>query len=267
MGKPDDLVALDLAAMDESDKIPLDAFAVIVASVRSMLATLDESLSAKWRIERLSMNSPGVMEFGAIARRDRVDPHVADNFMGVFQSLSFGDPPPPRVKPTVLRRGRMVMNTLNNGVGYMKVWSPGRPSVIPPRIGLDSTRAIEEAAKIKEFEDWARLEGYLRIIGSASGNRIVHLIDRVTGHPTVCLVSEADFVRGLEAMISSPDHSPRVAVAGKTLYRNNRPEQMKVERLEVFPIQDDKAAFYRVQGIDITGGMDSVDYVRSLRDD
>ena len=58
---------------------------------------------------------------------------------------------------------------------------------------------------------------------------------------------------------------PRVAVFGKVLYRDDLPLKMKVETFAVLPTLDEHSGLYAVQGIDITGGMDSVEYVRSLR--
>lgn len=123
-----------------------------------------------------------------------------------------------------------------------------------------------ESVSAGEYYDQVQLVGTLQLVSSATGTWAIGIVDNLSRHRTECDVSEEHLLKALEAMQQSPDHAPRVAVCGRTLYRNDRPERMKVEQFEVLSAITESNVLFAVQGIDITGGMDSVDYVRSLRD-
>ena len=60
---------------------------------------------------------------------------------------------------------------------------------------------------------------------------------------------------------------PRASVYGLARYdKDGYPIEIVVETLERMPGFGDMTNPQDVQGIDITGGIDSVDYIRSLRD-
>ena len=150
-------------------------------------------------------------------------------------------------------------------LAHMKLTSPGRETVIPVRKPRVETLAIQQAASAGEYYDRVQLVGNLQLVSSATGTWAIGIVDILSRHRTECDVSEEHLLKAIEAMQRSADHSPRVAVFGLTLYRNDRPERMKVEKFDVLPTTNDPGVLFAVQGIDITGGMDSVNYVRSLR--
>ncbi len=264
-----DSLTIEMSATDDPHSLPLEAFGKVVSAIRAMLKALDETKVVEWRLGAISMQSPCTMEIlevapkGSVPSRKRID-----DFMAVVQSISDGNKPP-KVPKQVIAKGRTLIQTLNTGLKRIKISSPGRETIIPLRKPLEDTRDAIRGTEILDYSNYVQLEGNLRVIGVGlvRDQRLVQVVDRLTGQATDCMLSEADFVSALDAMKNAPSHVARVTVFGKADYCKDRPTRMKVERLEVFPVQDDEAVFFAVQGIDLTGGIDSVDFVRGLWND
>lgn len=119
---------------------------------------------------------------------------------------------------------------------------------------------LERAKQSGEYVDYGTLEGTLRDLLGAS-NKLV-LVDELTGKTTNCTFKgEENDIKARQAW------KGRVAVTGDITYdkATRLPISVHVDEIRLFnpnpPQLEDFA------GIDITGGMDSADFIRGLRDD
>ncbi len=112
-----------------------------------------------------------------------------------------------------------------------------------------------------DYTDHGELAGYLQQPKCVGGVPTA-ITDPLTGVTTECVFTteQADQARVLLML----PRIPRVVLVGLVQYENDYPVLITVEGLEVLPNAPEGLA--AVQGIDITGGVDSADYVRGLRD-
>lgn len=113
----------------------------------------------------------------------------------------------------------------------------------------------------ENYECDAELTGTIKV---SEDGTTYYLRDRLIDHWTTLEIPNSVYGDLQAALLT---HEPRVVVSGRTRYFNGRPNRMQVESLTRLPTLEEHPGLFAVQGIDITGGMDSAEYVRSIRGD
>jgi hypothetical protein len=242
--------------------IPLESVLKVLGDSYQIIHQLDSQGTLQLSVEGASFSSPLTFDISAGTEYTVFDADALNGFIQVLKHVQGDGPPPRRATKRVIAKARRVAAVLNDGVGSIEFRTPRE------------TVTVQKAAKVAgdvpqidkaEYEDWTDIEGTLEVVSTHKKKHIV-IWDRViSNHKTIGVVSHAIFVKALEAM--KHDDSPRVSVYGKAQYRKGLPTTINVEEFDVLPglTKARDPAFF--QGINITRGVDSVDYIRSLRDD
>jgi hypothetical protein len=92
----------------------------------------------------------------------------------------------------------------------------------------------------------------------------VFLVDRLSGEETRCHFDDDSFAAKLRDV-----GNRRVVLAGDIYVdrTTRKPRKIVIRELRIIPPSSELPQLEDLAGIDITGGMDSVEYVRRMRDD
>jgi len=117
--------------------------------------------------------------------------------------------------------------------------------------------------KSGQYKDYGSVEGQFMTLNSPQGEQVV-VDDSLTGESITCYFSTPEVETKARQCW---DH--RVCVIGEIRLDKltGRPTSVYVEDVQRLRDQADIPQWDKVDGIDITGGMESSEYVRKLRDD
>lgn len=250
-------------------EVPLTSLLVFLNESRSMLRELDGHSTLEWVLRDAVFSNPLLMELAAETDLSEYDANVVTDYLRVMQHVNGDGPLPRRATPAILRRARRAARVVDSdGILAVELRSPGRDSV-SVRGATTSPATHAEVIALGgaiEYDDLAQIEGTLETVSHHGGFK-VYVWDRVTRRKTECTVSRPVLNQALDAMKHAT--SPRVAVYGKAKYRQGNPTPMSIvaESITVLTQVDESQDPRHFQGLDITDGMDSVEYIRGLRND
>jgi hypothetical protein len=260
-----DKFSLEMTGVDP-DELPLDSFTRAVAALRDLLSSIDTGNTLEWGVIRITMQSPMTLEAGATPRRRQWNAGVADTANGILAAVK--DNRTPRgAKPKSVKYARKFTSVLNDGVAKLAIATPTKPRLVLVKPSPDESKsnAIAPESNIGDYEADVELTGILETATTAGGGTAFFVRDPLNNRKTECDVPRHLFNEALEAM--KRETPLRVAVSGRTRYVDGRPHSMRVETFEVWPTLEEHPGLFAVQGIDVTGGMDAVEYLRSIRGD
>lgn len=217
-----------------------------------------------WEVVRVSMNSPLTMTLGPRIPQNRRDTsaEVVHHFLGGMRTLEQGATIPAHWSEDALDKMRSLVNLRNNGVASMTFSSPGEKSVEPT---LHTAANIDEIRKKQHAYYWeeSTIEGRLEVISAHNGTRL-SIWDVLTNTKVECLVTDAQLEEAKDAF------RKRVAVTGRAkVTRKGKPVTIEVASIRVLKEKSELPQAKDFEGtgrVDITGGVDSAEYIRSLRD-
>jgi hypothetical protein len=241
-----------------------DALGEIFRDSLDLLKAVDRGMSphgteiVDWEISEARMQSPL-----AIRLRGNNAPPVVEAVGPGMESLNGSNDCPPHFTPDALR---FVRRLVDHSAAY---------GVIPVFITFTKTVPVERVAG--ENADWAlktlmlkkqthseygSLRGELTELSKSSRKRDkLVLVDRLTGEQTPCYVGEE-----LDPEIRAA-WKRRVVVTGRIIVNHEtRKKAIHVERIRVLRERKDLPQIEDLHGIDITGGAESSEYIRNLRD-
>jgi hypothetical protein len=252
-------IAITLVGKDEAETVLFESFAIVVSAFRNLLNEIDKDRSLQWRVKGPTTNSPLFMELEAPVK-NKNDHRKVDDCLRFIREL------PPEASPNAATQVKTIRNIVSNdSVARINFDSRGRERVtVWPKNSDKSSKSPPSVTHHSEYSCHIQLIGYLEIASIENRERAFFIRDRIKGTTVRCEGNDEHWTKALDAM--KRHISPRIAVYGKAQYRDDKPYKMKVESFEVLPTLEDHPGLYAVQGIDITDGMDSVAYVRSLRD-
>ncbi len=224
----------------------------------------NQRAGVQWEVVKVSMNSPLTMTLGpriAPNRRDNSS-EVVKTFMDGMRSLETQAVVPPHWNADALQGMRDLVDLRNNGIASIKFASNNEEAVEPT---LHSAANIEEIQKRQTSHYWEEtsIEGRLEVISAHNGTKI-SIWDVLTNTKVECLVTDAQLELAMGAF------RKRVAVTGRAkITRKGKPVSIEVTSIRVLKEKDElpQAKDFAGAGrVDITGGVDSAEYIRSLRD-
>lgn len=241
------------------DYITADSFLDVVRETVAILRDLDPSNHLVWRLKAASINSPLVMTFVAAPRPDAEEwpTNVSQSYLDMFRRLDRGAEPLPDTPPKAMFRAKKLIDVLNDGVAQITFSSP-RADPVTPTQRVQATVAEFERNRRDVYRDYTTLEGELNTVSVDGGSKFF-IRDRVTGHRTQCVIPH-DKLDAAKKFLER-----RVWVTGSVRYKAGRPMLMEVESFDAMPDRDSLPQFADIKGIDVTGGVDSVEFVRRGR--
>jgi hypothetical protein len=235
---------------------------VVLEGITKSLRTSDTN-AVEWRIVSASMNSPlaVTIEGHVDGNPSPVPENVVHACMRGFKQIEESDESTPQyfnvsMLDAVKKIGYVL---LNDGVRAVTFVPDDMNPVTPtPQFYAHVMQLIPQG-----YSEIGSLEGRLEVLSIHRKNYFA-VYDRFTGKRVECTFENADLQKAKEAF------GRRVNIYGRIRYnRESQPESVSVEPngIEVIPEQHELPQFADLEGLDITGGVDPAEYVRSLRDD
>lgn len=270
----DDSITIRIASLrDVNAEAFLDAFRDTIATLHELNRAVSEfgAVNLEWRIVDAGLKSPifaTLKPFSTSKDNGHYGPKVISAFVDGLQSLAEGDKPPKLFSETALRLVAGLDRTRSRGVTAIEFSADSRKATASKTVVKHASQAagrleLERVKRSGKYVEYGTLEGQLKGLESQSGRDKLVIVDQLTGTETRCYISDATLDKVVR---ENWKHS--VAVHGTiTVDRlTGEPEEMRVE--ELTPLRE-RSALPQIEdldGIDITGGIESSEYVRGLRD-
>lgn len=217
-----------------------------------------------WHITKATTNSPLTLTLTphvAPRRRDN-SREVGRAFVRGMRKLESGKGVPSDFSDDTLKEARALLGLLDRGVTRMEFSVPGEDVIAPT---LRSAALIDEFLGRRSTYHVAdtTIEGSLETV-TIHGGDAFDVFDQLTGTRVRCVLPEGQLQTAVSAL------GKRVAVAGLAKFNDKgRPVSIEVESIRVMLDKDriPKASDFEGEGrLDITGGIESSEFVRRLRD-
>ena len=259
---------LTITSEDDGQFLPFSAFATVARKSVAMLIGLDVELSedhkpsARWGIVGCSMSSPMSMTLQANPVGDREACDMIGPFLDDWNRLERGERP--RYLPPHLQKvAKEIVGVLGRGLRSISYASNGAKADPTQRVAAH----VDELLGIAPgpYTVMTELEGRIESISIHGRSPDFCIYDPLTQHAIKCIFQDSD----LDSVADLIKERARVRVLGKAKYNNkHRPVSIEVQGFKALPEQDklSQIADLHKANIDITEGVDSVDFVRGLRD-
>lgn len=245
------------------ERIALSSLLRVLRETLDILRTVDEQISEekrhtlKWEITNVSLNSPFTMTIVGRPVTENYSEGVATAYLDGMASLESGATTPRHFNDDAITRAKSLVAARNNGVASVVYSSPGHKPVEPTQRVAANADAI---FKIEYRYEHGSLSGMLKAI-DIHGRFVFAIYDILTGRRTRCHFTEELF----EEAQASLRH--RVIVSGRIRYnRQGHAISMRADKLYRMRPAERLPQFRAGEEIDITGGMDSVEFIRRMRD-
>lgn len=255
-----DEVTIRLASKEQFPSVR--SFMIVVNNTLAILREVDKQISEqrngslKWRIKDVSFNSPLEMTiFGEpLIEEDYGRAVVRATAAGVRELDRSSDAIPHFFTVSAMNRAKDLVGVLNNGIERVTLAVLDELPVVPTQ-----RVAANVGELVRTYDELTSFQGRLEAV-TIHGKRIFHIWDPFDGR-IACRFSEAQLfaVRDLLAH--------RVSVYGRaTFTKGGKPLYIEVEEITRLPEQHEVRSVRTYAPINITGGMSSHEYIRSIRD-
>lgn len=250
--------------------VPAERFVDVVHKALAVLRDLDAKSSEDgkagihWNITKATTNSPLTLTLEAHVPAQRRDTSraVVKSYMRGMRKLESGKGVPSDFGDDTLKEARALLGLLDRGVSRMEFAATGEETVAP---------TLRSAALIDEFFGRRSayhlsdtiVEGSLETV-TIHGGEAFDVFDQLTGTRVRCILPDGQISEAVNAL------GKRVAVSGRAKFSDKgRPISIEVDAIRVLRGTSELPAASDFEGegkLDITGGMDSAEFVRRLRD-
>lgn len=273
----DDILELEVTSLKSG--VNVAAFASLLRRTVEILQQLNIAVSRfggtesiEWQIVKLQMSSPLVATLEGVPgdRSDNTSKHVISLFVRGISSLAIHEDPPRGFSEAALRETANLLAGSPQGITSIKFAHTSKSGQIRNVVQITKTvvQHADFAQKLLQLDratdggdliEYGTLEGTLRDL-FGSKNRAV-LVDELTNKQTSCYFDEQNDKTIRLAW------KGRVAMTGKIIYDRHTREPLKlfVEEIRLLGISPPQIDDFI--DLDLTGGSDSADVVRRLRDD
>jgi hypothetical protein len=214
-----------------------------------------------WQVESASKNSPLTMTF---VGRTKTGLDVIGPFMDAVRTLETGIKRPRFLSDDTIRRLKDLVGVLSNGAEEIRFSADGEEPVSPTLHLAANVDAILHS-RANPYETVTELEGRLEELSVHGETPEFRIYDILTGRSTECEFNPDDIDRVADLIKNKSRVRVRGLVRYDVLYRA---ASIKVESFVALREQRElpqMSDLHRAK-INITGGMDSVEFVRGLRD-
>lgn len=267
---------LKIEIHDLRPDVDADAVIDILNSTLKALKAINKQASTfgteniRWRFADISKRSPisATLVGEPIQRGVADDVAVAcDAFVGGMRHLEREATCPPLFDEQTLGIARHYNGLRAKGIN--------RVSFATEKQAVEATKNVTQNAghairllevERKQNREYGTVEGILLSLSITKDQHSQPFViyDSLTGDMIKCYFSTREIKEKARA---AWEH--RVCVTGELRVdsRTGNPTSVKVDDIEILRSRDEIPQLDDVEGIDITGGMDSADYVRKMRDD
>ncbi len=258
----DDAITLEVVSQD--DGVPLKAFITKLRDFLRALISLDIEMSAdrkkttKWVIVEASYNSPlRIRVAPRPIRAQRPKNQVSRAYLRGLKILETGAGEPPYFTPYIMGMTKKVLGTTGGHTPLVLFSGPESETVTSTE---NIVRNIDQIVRGKYYKEYTTIEGMLEAL-NVHDKYACTVYDLLADQATICYFDPDDFKKAHLAL------GKRVAVTGlATLNRMDHPVSLKVDELVELRESRDLPQFLTGEELDITGGLDSAEYIRRMRD-
>jgi hypothetical protein len=250
---------LTIVVPHEKAGVPAESLVIAVQDTIRLLQDLQRNKGAEvrqWNIVAITMHSPLTFTIAP----DRPGGSVVRDFLTGMRDIERSSRKPQRFTIAGLAIARKLTAVVSNNGGQMR-FSSGRRSVTVTRKASEHLQAIQ--SRRSGFSATAELDGRLETV-SVHGEQYFCIYDRLTNEPVRCGFDESQLVRVSQLLTQRA----RVRVTGMVRYNKaGMPVHVNVSAYEPLPEQKDlpQIADVHKAGVNIMQGMDSVEYIRKMR--
>ena len=240
---------------------------LLVAQLRGFLRALvqldiqmseDQRQTTRWVVVKASYNSPLTMTLASRPRRGRVaNPDVTREFVRGVKALTQNSEEPANFTPGIMQTTKKLIEKAQKGGASLTIFDPDGVKVKP---GVRAVKNINKLLIRKGYNEYTSIEGTLGTINVH--NKLEFIVyDLLTDRGTTCKFSRERYDEARNAL------GERVAITGMaTFNREDQPTTIDVEGIHVFVRQVDLPKFSTGEEINISGCLDSVEFIRRGRD-
>lgn len=245
---------LTIELVGKNQKLTVDSLIDALERALITLRNLDPKQPQEWEVVKVRMASPL-----RITLRNPSAQRLVPNYMRGLKKIEKRPVIPSYFSEAEVESSRQLADVVSNGIESLKLSFPGERSV---KITAQLKSNLEEVTKkISSFHyEWTTIEGLLdqvTVVGDLAKFRIEHPL---TGRAIECRFPP----EMLDVVKEALPH--RVAVYGRARY-NAAGETTSIE-VKTFRKLRDRSELPQIEdisGVDITGGIDSVEHIRKVR--
>lgn len=227
------------------------------------------SETIQWEITEASSKSPittTIRGRSLVGGNGRHALEVIASFATGVGLLNHSNTRPPRFTKTALKHVKEMATIANRWLLTPVVQTESATVQVESTVAENADWAIKAAELEKPYyREYGSLSGTLKAVNAVTRKKDhVILVDRLTGDKTLC------YVRGqqLESKVRE-GWKQRVVITGDIFVdrKTRKPRRVKVHDIRILPDQSTLLPVDALTRIEITGGIESAEYVRGLRDD
>lgn len=247
----------------KGEAITVDLLIRTLDNTLDMLRTIERSMAQSgdtihWDVVHARMSSPLTMGFMARGA-GRLGTKIVKTCVDGFRQLEKKAVAPKGFDDEALEAAERLAAISEKGP-KLKLYVPDEPPAVLTKQTVTHLKEISEKARV--YIEYTTIEGRLEEISIRHTDH-VNVWETLTNSRIECRVTAEQMEEAWKAIRA---RVPRVAIAGRLRYRNNRPTLMLVESIRVLRTAAELPQPQDIGPIDITGGVSSEEYIRRLRD-
>jgi len=237
----------------DEPRLTVRALIEMLEKTLAALRGLDPNLPADWEIVSARLRPPFIFTFenkdadGMVSSRLR----STRQFTGRKKTA-------PVVTDDELESAKELTDVLRHGIKSFRISSPGDAVVnITPKVA-EKVDALAKSQLRGGYYEWTSIRGELNQITVEGGSTEFRITHGLTGAKIICSFDPSLIADVKEALPS------RVEVSGRVRFnRSKQPVSISVSRIRRMP--ESGVRISQAPAIQITGGMDSVEYLERVR--
>lgn len=275
--KPQDHRLLSLTLNSTANVTDADAFVEVLAGSLKLLKEINKSFSdfgsetLAWQIVDAGHNSPLFTKLAPInLSRGKPDfgQQVIVALTNGIRHLSGSDAPPPHFNEAALSYTAALVRSFARGVAGIEFASNGDRVFVTKDVATNANAARRRLELLSgkasgEYQEYGSIEGQLKGLQEQSSRDKLEVEDSLTGDQTKCYISSPE----LETQVREA-WKHRVSLSGQITVDKitGKPVRLDVESIRILGNRDQLPQIEDLYGINITGGIESSEYIRGLRD-
>lgn len=276
---PDNSITIRLTSL--ANDVDAEAFLQVLRDSLEALRELNReaselgSANLEWKIHAAGLNSPLFATLIAVdpvkkSLGDELGSRVTSAFVAGLMALDLVASPPPLFNETSLKIVSNLTRSYARGVVKIEYETQSLAVIASKSVAQHAGEAARriELDRVKstgKYTEYGTVEGHLKgVEAQAAGRDKIVLVDRLTGQELRCYFRSPEIERKVR-----DNWKRRVAITGEiTIDRfSGEPVEMQVDDLVGLRGRDELPQLEDLQGINITDGIESSEYVRGLRND
>lgn len=254
----------------KGDTLTLDSFLKVARDALDILNNLEKEITGKnqinliWEIAKIQKNTPLSMTIeGRATNGHLVEPmEVVKPFYTGLRLVNHKAQKPKHFTNTILKKARSMSTHLEDDITFLKFEVEDEQPLLINRKIIDNIDRLTKKLN-PYYKAHTSHEGYLKIIDVHGKTPEMCIYDTLTNEAIKCIFDE-NIVQELGANITK-----RIRVFGETTYRriDHKPTSVEIDFYKILKNNDGLPTLRDLHdaGINITNGLDSVEFVRELR--